>query len=88
MLDNNALIDLHGGPAMVANIYLEGSYSELYPSVAQDVDGMRHLFKQFSFPGGIPSHAAAETPGSINEGGELGSATRSPTRAPRVTIPA
>jgi xylulose-5-phosphate/fructose-6-phosphate phosphoketolase len=62
----------HGGPAMVANTYLEGTYSELYPSVSQDVDGMRLLFKQFSFPGGIPSHAAPETPGSINEGGELG----------------
>ena len=62
----------HGGPAMVANTYLEGTYSELYPNVAQDVEGMRRLFKQFSFPGGIPSHAAAETPGSINEGGELG----------------
>jgi xylulose-5-phosphate/fructose-6-phosphate phosphoketolase len=62
----------HGGPAMVANTYLEGTYSELYPNVSQDVEGMRRLFKQFSFPGGIPSHAAAETPGSINEGGELG----------------
>ena len=62
----------HGGPAMVANTYLEGTYSELYPNVSQDVEGLRRLFKQFSFPGGIPSHAAAETPGSINEGGELG----------------
>ena len=62
----------HGGPAMVANTYLEGTYSELYPNVSQDAEGMRRLFKQFSFPGGIPSHAAAETPGSINEGGELG----------------
>ena len=62
----------HGGPAMVANTYLEGTYSELYPNVSQDVEGMQRLFKQFSFPGGIPSHAAAETPGSINEGGELG----------------
>jgi xylulose-5-phosphate/fructose-6-phosphate phosphoketolase len=62
----------HGGPAMVANTYLEGTYSELYPNVAQDAEGMRRLFKQFSFPGGIPSHAAPETPGSINEGGELG----------------
>ena len=62
----------HGGPAMVANTYLEGTYSELYPNVSQDEDGMRRLFRQFSFPGGIPSHAAPETPGSINEGGELG----------------
>jgi xylulose-5-phosphate/fructose-6-phosphate phosphoketolase len=62
----------HGGPGMVANTYLEGTYSEIYPSVSQDVAGLRQLFKQFSFPGGIPSHAAPETPGSINEGGELG----------------
>ena len=62
----------HGGPAIVANTYLEGTYSELYPNVSQDERGMRRLFKQFSFPGGIPSHAAPETPGSINEGGELG----------------
>ena len=62
----------HGGPAMVANTYLEGSYSELYPAIAQDEAGMRALFRQFSFPGGVPSHAAPETPGSINEGGELG----------------
>ncbi|MBW8879058.1 MAG: phosphoketolase family protein [Acidobacteria bacterium] len=62
----------HGGPAVVANAYLEGTYSELYPNVSQDEEGMRHLFKQFSFPGGIPSHAAPETPGSIHEGGELG----------------
>ncbi|HEX8011376.1 MAG TPA: phosphoketolase family protein [Casimicrobiaceae bacterium] len=62
----------HGGPALVANTYLEGTYSELYPSVSQDEKGMKRLFTQFSFPGGIPSHAAAETPGSINEGGELG----------------
>ncbi len=62
----------HGGPAMVANTYLEGSYSDFYPHVSQDVEGMRRLFKQFSFPGGIPSHAAPETPGSIHEGGELG----------------
>ena len=60
------------GPGMVANTYLEGSYSELFPNVAQDAEGMKRLFKQFSFPGGIPSHAAPETPGSINEGGELG----------------
>src|SRR5213080_285902 len=56
----------HGGPGIVANTYLEGTYSELYPSVGQTVDGLRRLFKQFSFPGGIPSHAAPETPGSIN----------------------
>ena len=62
----------HGGPAMVANTYLEGTYSELYPNISQDEAGMRQLFRQFSFPYGIPSHAAPETPGSINEGGELG----------------
>jgi len=62
----------HGGPGMVANTYLEGTYSELYPNISQDEEGIRRLFKQFSFPGGIPSHAAPETPGSINEGGELG----------------
>ncbi|TWF43475.1 phosphoketolase family protein [Neorhizobium alkalisoli] len=62
----------HGGPGMVANTYLEGTYSEIYPDVPENADGMRRLFKQFSFPGGIPSHAAPETPGSINEGGELG----------------
>jgi xylulose-5-phosphate/fructose-6-phosphate phosphoketolase len=62
----------HGGPGIVANTYLEGTYSEVYPAISQDVDGMRKLFKQFSFPGGIPSHVAPETPGSIHEGGELG----------------
>ncbi|HET9984298.1 MAG TPA: phosphoketolase family protein [Longimicrobiales bacterium] len=62
----------HGGPGVVANTYLEGTYSELYPEVSRDAEGMQRLFKQFSFPGGIPSHAAPETPGSINEGGELG----------------
>jgi xylulose-5-phosphate/fructose-6-phosphate phosphoketolase len=62
----------HGGPAVVANTYLEGTYSEIYPAVSQDEAGMKRLFTQFSFPGGIPSHAAPETPGSINEGGELG----------------
>src|SRR2546427_859157 len=62
----------HGGPGMVANAYLEGTYTELYPSIQQDEDGLHRLFKQFSFPGGIPSHAAPETPGSIHEGGELG----------------
>jgi xylulose-5-phosphate/fructose-6-phosphate phosphoketolase len=62
----------HGGPAVVANGYLEGTYTEYYHGVTQDAEGMRRLFKQFSFPGGIPSHAAPETPGSIHEGGELG----------------
>jgi xylulose-5-phosphate/fructose-6-phosphate phosphoketolase len=62
----------HGGPGIVANIYLEGSYTELYPKITQDEAGMQRLFKQFSWPGGIPSHASPDTPGSINEGGELG----------------
>ena len=62
----------HGGPGLVANAYLEGTYSETYPAVSQDEEGMKRLFTQFSFPGGIPSHVAAETPGSIHEGGELG----------------
>jgi xylulose-5-phosphate/fructose-6-phosphate phosphoketolase len=62
----------HGGPGLVANTYLEGTYSEVYSHVGQDEDGMRELFRQFSFPGGIPSHVAPETPGSIHEGGELG----------------
>jgi len=62
----------HGGPGIVANTWLEGSYSETYPDISQDEEGMRRLFKQFSFPGGIPSHVAPETPGSIHEGGELG----------------
>jgi xylulose-5-phosphate/fructose-6-phosphate phosphoketolase len=62
----------HGGPAVVANAWLEGTYSELFPHVGRDEDGLRHLCRQFSFPGGIPSHAAPETPGSIHEGGELG----------------
>ncbi|GAB4353908.1 MAG: phosphoketolase family protein [Immundisolibacter sp.] len=62
----------HGGPALVACTWLEGSYSEIYPDVSQDRAGMRRLFKQFSFPGGVPSHCAPETPGSIHEGGELG----------------
>jgi xylulose-5-phosphate/fructose-6-phosphate phosphoketolase len=62
----------HGGPGIVANTYLEGTYSELYPNIARDEAGMSRLFRQFSFPGGIPSHAAPETPGSIHEGGELG----------------
>jgi xylulose-5-phosphate/fructose-6-phosphate phosphoketolase len=62
----------HGGPAVVGNVYLEGTYSEVYPLVTQDEEGLRTLFRQFSFPGGIPSHVAPETPGSIHEGGELG----------------
>jgi len=62
----------HGGPGIVANTYLEGTYSEIYPSIPQNEEGIKRLFRQFSFPGGIPSHDAPETPGSINEGGELG----------------
>lgn len=62
----------HGGPSLVAHAYLEGTYSEVYPEISQDAEGMQKLFKQFSFPGGIPSHVAPETPGSIHEGGELG----------------
>jgi xylulose-5-phosphate/fructose-6-phosphate phosphoketolase len=62
----------HGAPGIVANVYLEGTYSEIYPNISQDAEGMKRLFKQFSFPGGIASHAAPETPGSIHEGGELG----------------
>jgi len=62
----------HGGPAMVANAYLEGTYTETYPDVTPDLIGLQKLFRQFSFPGGIPSHDAPETPGSIHEGGELG----------------
>jgi xylulose-5-phosphate/fructose-6-phosphate phosphoketolase len=71
----------HGGPAIVAHAYLEGTYSEVYPSVGQDEEGMRRLFKQFSFPGGIPSHVAPETPGSIHEGGAT--ARRRPDRSRR-----
>jgi len=62
----------HGGPGVVANVYLEGTYSEVYPHIGRDEEGLRRLFRQFSFPGGIPSHASPDTPGSINEGGELG----------------
>jgi xylulose-5-phosphate/fructose-6-phosphate phosphoketolase len=62
----------HGGPAILANVYLEGTYSEIYPRVSQDADGMRRLFRQFSTPGGVPSHVSVPTPGSIHEGGELG----------------
>src|SRR5437016_4591966 len=62
----------HGGPGIVANTYLEGTYTEYYPNITQDEEGLKRLFTQFSFPGGIPSHVAPETPGSIHEGGELG----------------
>src|SRR5712692_994570 len=62
----------HGAPGIVANTYLEGTYSEFYPNISQNEQGLKRLFTQFSFPGGIPSHAAPQTPGSINEGGELG----------------
>ncbi|MDP9073563.1 MAG: phosphoketolase, partial [Actinomycetota bacterium] len=62
----------HGGPAMVASTWLEGSYSQVYPAVPRDRAGMARLFRQFSFPGGIPSHASPDTPGSMHEGGELG----------------
>ena len=62
----------HGGQAIISNVYLEGSYSEIYPNITEDEDGLKKLFKQFSFPGGVSSHVAPETPGSINEGGELG----------------
>src|SRR5207248_8578545 len=62
----------HGGPGIVANVYLEGTYTEYYPNITPDEEGLKRLFTQFSFPGGIPSHVAPETPGSINEGGELG----------------
>src|SRR5437773_6411556 len=62
----------HGGPGLVANAYLEGTYSEVYPNISQDEEGLKRLFTQFSFPGGIPSHVAPETPGSMHEGGELG----------------
>lgn len=62
----------HGGPAIVGNVYLEGTYSEVYPNISQDEEGLEKLFTQFSFPGGIPSHVSPECPGSIHEGGELG----------------
>ncbi len=73
-------------PGMVANTYLEGTYSEIYPDITRDEEGLRKLFRQFSFPGGIPSHAAPETPGSIHEGGELGYALSMPMARPS-TIP-
>src|SRR6202007_472126 len=62
----------HGGPALIANVYLEGTYTEIYPEITQDTAGLRRLFRQFSTPGGIPSHVSVPTPGSIHEGGELG----------------
>ena len=62
----------HGGPAVVGNVYLEGTYSEIYPNISQDEAGLQKLFRQFSFPGGIPSHVSPECPGSMHEGGELG----------------
>src|SRR5262249_35539536 len=62
----------HGGPAVLANVYLEGTYSEVYPAVSRDLAGVRRLFRQFSTPGGVPSHVSVPTPGSIHEGGELG----------------
>jgi hypothetical protein len=71
----------------VANAYLEGTYSEVYPNISQDEDGMQRLFKQFSFPGGIPSHVAPETPGSIHEGGELGYSLSHAYRGGVSTIP-
>ena len=67
----------HGGPALVGNTYLEGTYSEIYPNITQDEAGLKKLFTQFSFPGGIPSHVSPECPGSIHEGGELGYFTQS-----------
>ena len=76
----------HGGPAVVAQAWMEGTYSEVYPGVGRDAAGLQTLMRQFSFPGGIPSHAAPETPGSMNEGGELGTAWRTRT-APRSTTP-
>ena len=76
----------HGGPAFIANVYLEGSYSEMYPEVSLDIDGLRQLVRQFSTPGGIPSHVSVNAPGSIHEGASSG--TRSRTRsAPPTTIP-
>ena len=77
----------HGGPSLVAHAYLEGTYSEVYPNISQDAEGMKRLFKQFSFPGGIPSHVAPETPGSIHEGGELGYALEPCLTARPSTIP-
>ncbi len=75
----------HGGPALVANTYLEGTYTELYPDISQDEEGMKKLFTQFSFPGGVPSHTAPETPGSINEGGNWATRWPTPTARPSTT---
>ena len=75
----------HGGPGLVANAYLEGTYSEIYHDVSADEDGMKRLFTQFSFPGGIPSHVAPETPGSIHEGGNSATPSRTPTAPPSTT---
>jgi xylulose-5-phosphate/fructose-6-phosphate phosphoketolase len=75
----------HGGPGLVAHAYLEGTYSEVYPNISRDEEGVKRLFKQFSFPGGIPSHVAPETPGSIHEGGELAMRSRTPTAPPSTT---
>jgi len=85
----------HGGPAVVGNTYLEGTYSEVYPNISRDEAGLKKLFTQFSFPGGIPSHASPECPGSIHEGGELGyslshsfgAVKRGPVHLPRHGIP-
>ncbi len=78
----------HGGPALLANTWLEGSYSEAWPEVPRDEEGMRELFKQFSFPGGVPSHVAPQVPGSIHEGGELGySLERLQDRQPDRAVP-
>jgi xylulose-5-phosphate/fructose-6-phosphate phosphoketolase len=76
----------HGGPGMVANTYLEGTYSEVYPDISQDEEGMKRLFKQFSFPGGIPSHVAPETPGSITKAANSATRCRTPSARPS-TIP-
>ena len=76
----------HGGPGIVAHTYLEGSYTELYPYIERNTDGIKRLFRQFSWPYGIPSHVAPETPGSIHEGGELGYSCSTPS-APPTTIP-
>jgi XFP N-terminal domain len=76
----------HGGPGMVGNTYLDGTYSEVYPNISQDAEGIHKLFKQFSFPGGIPSHAAPETPGSIHEGGSLATPSRTHMGRPSTTL--
>jgi len=75
----------HGGPALVGNTYLEGTYSEIYPNISQDEAGLKKLFKQFSFPSGISSHVALTTPGSIHEGGELDTRSAMPS-GPHSTI--